>query len=189
MAERAYGPNKTAKNVVSFELFKLMHVTYGHCINHLSDIRNYEFPDTMLPIDRIQAKGGCLARFYSQITEIRHILNDMLPNYFNIEQDDNFNYVPYDVMRVALDGISYRIAEALMEACHRRYVGRQDRLQLRLFHLRNILDTSFTTYLHALRAANMLGSTNLHNVNQFIHNHTRFLSEADKCIAFNGPSD
>ncbi len=113
-------------------------------------------------------------------------MDELLPLYFT---DRNYNFVPYDVMKVALDGFSYRVAEAIIEACNRKYVGRQDRLQLRLFRLRNNLDGQFATYLNQLRSLNMLGQTDEQQVNRFIDSQTYFLSDTEKNVAFNGSSD
>lgn len=40
-----------------------MRMTFSHCITH-TGIRNYEVPDNIVLLDKIQAKGGCLARFW-----------------------------------------------------------------------------------------------------------------------------
>lgn len=191
MAVQLYDVNTTARNVVSFDLFRMMHRTYELCIEIMSDLRNYNFPTNLPMQDRMQLKGGVLSRFYTNIAIIKSGFTSMLPAYFNVTEQNihlptNFNYVPYDVMRVALAGVTFRIAEAIMDACKPEIIGHQHRLQLRLFHQRNLLDNQFQHYLTLLRTSGMLGITNADNVNAFIQNRTEHLDEPTRNRALNG---
>lgn len=186
MVEPRYGPARTARNVITFDIFRILHRMYDDCIDLLMDTENYDFPPTITnPTEKTRIKGRTLARFYSEISKIRHLILYILQGYFV----EDLNFVPASIFRIAIEGVTYRIAEAVLETFHVRHITQQVHLPNRLLALRNTVDDDLHHYVNQLRVAGMFGRVTLDVVQTFIDTYTSDLQDEDKRRALNGCLD
>jgi hypothetical protein len=174
-----------ARNVISYELFNILHSTYHLSMRLLQDDTNFHFPDNMNKTGQLKIKVDAMNRLYENMGKIRNALNTIMIVFFT----DNLVFVSQIIFDTHIDDIVQQFETCIKDVYNIENLPPQDKLFFKLHAFRNGLKHNLRFYSNRLALYSMFGHTSQVNIDIFIGMTTRSFTTGLRERVYHGPLD
>lgn len=174
-----------ARNVISYEIFNILHSTYCLSMRLLQSDENFNFPLNINKDEKLKIKVDAMNRLYENMGKIRNALNTILIVSFT----DNCIFVSQNIFDTHMKDIVQQFEKCIKDVYTIKNLPQQDKLFFKLHAFRNGLNHNLKFYSHRLDKNNMFNQTSKAYIEKFIGETTRRFSTGMKDRVYHGPLD